>query len=376
MTVERRYDIVISGGGLAGLSLSILLARTGWKVCVLEKETYPLHKVCGEYISMESWDFLCDLGLPLEKWNLPKIHRFQLTAPNGKFLSAELPLGGFGLSRYKLDAELAVAARKAGVDLYENCKVQDITFENDIHRIKTTLGEFIAPVSCACFGKKSNLDVKWKRSFLSRGSENYVGVKYHIQTPLEPGLIALHNFPGGYCGVSAIEDNRYCFCYLTTSRNLKKNQQSIPAMEEKILKKNPVLKKLLDESLFIFDDPLTIAQISFRKKTQTEKHTIFIGDAAGMITPLCGNGMSMAFHGSKIVSPLINEFLQGKISRLEMEKKYQETWNRQFAGRLRAGRLVQRFFGSAFRSSLLIAILKPLPSLVKAIIRRTHGEQI
>jgi len=113
MTVERRYDIVISGGGLAGLSLSILLARTGWKVCVLEKETYPLHKVCGEYISMESWDFLCDLGLPLEKWNLPKIHRFQLTAPNGKFLSAELPLGGFGLSRYKLDAELAVAARKA-----------------------------------------------------------------------------------------------------------------------------------------------------------------------------------------------------------------------------------------------------------------------
>ncbi len=59
--------------------------------------------------------------------------------------------------------------------------------------------------------------------------------------------IALHNFPGGYCGISKIEDDKYCLCYLTSSENLKNNQQSIAVMEEKILKQNPELRKLLDD---------------------------------------------------------------------------------------------------------------------------------
>jgi hypothetical protein len=45
---------------------------------------------------------------------------------------------------------------------------------------------------------------------------------------------------------------------------------------------------------FINTVPYTISQISFEKKTRIEKHMLMLGDAAGMITPLCGNGMSMA----------------------------------------------------------------------------------
>src|SRR5450432_2124413 len=81
------YDVAIVGGGLAGLSLSILLARKGFHVLVLEKETYPFHKVCGEYISMESWDFMLSLGLPLLEWPLPKLHPLYLTAPNAEPLT-------------------------------------------------------------------------------------------------------------------------------------------------------------------------------------------------------------------------------------------------------------------------------------------------
>ena len=69
------YDVTITGGGLAGLALSIQLGKAGYRVAVFEKETYPFHKVCGEYISLESWNFLEDLGLPLSDWNLPIIRR-------------------------------------------------------------------------------------------------------------------------------------------------------------------------------------------------------------------------------------------------------------------------------------------------------------
>lgn len=376
MTAKRKYDIAITGGGLAGISLSILLAEKGWAVCLFEKETYPFHKVCGEYISMESWDFLIRLGLPLEKWQLPKINKLNITSPNGEMIHADLPLGGFGISRFKLDAALAEIAQTKGVDIFENTKVFDIHFEEGYHRIETSAGLFTSTVACACYGKKSNLDVKWKRQFLQRDeNRNYVGVKYHVSINLPANQISLHNFAGGYCGISKIEGDRYCLCYLTKSENLKNNNQSIHTMEEKILKRNPLLRKLLEEAVILYESPLTISQICFSKKTKVENHVLCIGDAAGMITPLCGNGMSMALHGSKIAAESISLFLDKQISRERMENSYLKNWNRLFAGRLKTGRLIQRFFGNPFWSILLIRIMKPFPFFVRSLIRQTHGEK-
>jgi len=375
MSTTGIYDLAIVGGGLAGLSLSILMARNGRRVVLFEKETYPFHKVCGEYISMESHDFLCNLGLPLDEWQLPLINKLYITSPNGEFIRANLPLGGFGISRFKLDAALANIAKDKGVTVFENTKVYDSQFKDGIHHIQTSAGLFSAPVMAACYGKKINLDVKWKRGFVQNDKgTNFIGVKYHVRANLPEQEIALHNFEGGYCGISKIEGDRYCLCYLTQSDNLKNNGQSIPLMEGNILKQNPVLRKILDEITLLFEEPVTIAQISFSKKTQLENHIICIGDAAGMITPLCGNGMSMALHASGIAAKCIEAFISGRINRKEMEKSYQKNWNHQFARRLKTGRIIQRFFGKTFWSIMLIRVLKPFPSVVRTLIRQTHGK--
>ncbi len=129
MSTTRLYDLAIVGGGLAGLSLSILMARNGHRVVLFEKETYPFHKVCGEYVSMESRNFLDKLGLPLDEWQLPQISKLYITSPNGEFIRADLPLGGFGISRFKLDAALADIAKESGVTVFENTKVYDSQFE-------------------------------------------------------------------------------------------------------------------------------------------------------------------------------------------------------------------------------------------------------
>jgi len=82
MSEIKKYDACIIGGGLAGLALSIQLAKLGYAVALFEKEKYPFHKVCGEYISMESWNFLEELGLPLSDLKLPIINKLLVTAPN------------------------------------------------------------------------------------------------------------------------------------------------------------------------------------------------------------------------------------------------------------------------------------------------------
>ena len=99
-----------------------------------------------------------------------------------------------------------------------------------------------------------------------------------------------------------------------------------------------------------------------------------IGDAAGMITPLCGNGMSMALHGSKIAFECIEKFLQGKLTRKQMEDEYAAGWKQEFSGRLRMGRTIQRLFGKALITNLFIASVKPFPFIIRKLVRSTHGK--
>ena len=99
-----------------------------------------------------------------------------------------------------------------------------------------------------------------------------------------------------------------------------------------------------------------------------------IGDAAGMITPLCGNGMSMGMHAGKIAAGLLKDFLEGKISRDEMENRYITKWNNTFSSRLRTGRMIQSMFGKPVVTNLFIRSMKPFPALVTKLIRQTHGE--
>ena len=374
---EKLYDAAVIGGGLAGLSLSIQLAKAGYNVVLFEKEKYPFHKVCGEYISLESWDFIKGLGLDLEKMNLPIIKNLIVSSPNGNSLEQPLPLGGFGISRYGLDNELYKIAKDAGVKIHEGTKVNEVNFKDDVFTISTSAFSVRSKAAAGTCGKRSNLDVKWSRDFIKKKNNrlnNYIGIKYHVETNFPADTIALHNFEDGYCGISKIEDDKYCLCYLTTAENLKANNNSIAEMEKNVLHKNPFLKDILSSVKFLPGFPVTISQISFDKKSQVENNVLMIGDAAGMITPLCGNGMSMALHGSKIAFKCIDDLLQKKISREQMEENYAAEWKHQFAHRLRMGRMIQRLFGNGSVTNLFIAVVKHFPAVIRRIIRSTHGK--
>lgn len=372
-----KTKIGIIGGGLAGLSLAILSARRGFEVHLFEKNAYPFHRVCGEYISLESYDFLEKLGLPLADWQLPVIKNLEVSSPKGTTISAKLPLGGIGISRHFLDNELVQIARNEGVTVLEKHTVTGVNFSENKFAISANQKTYEVDICVGSFGKKSNIDVAWKRPFVQNSAtrlSNYIGVKYHIKTDFPKDKIALHNFVDGYCGISAIEDDKYCLCYLTTAKNLKASGNSIEQMQEEILYKNRFLKGIFTNSDFLLPEPITISQISFEPKSLVENHVLMLGDAAGMITPLCGNGMSMALHASKIAFGWIEKFANSEVSRTELEQKYTQDWNKQFKQRLWVGRQIQAQFGSEFQTELLIKSIKPFPFLLKKLISLTHGK--
>ncbi len=377
MMEKKIYDVAVIGGGLAGLSCAIVLAKKGYSVVLFEKSAYPAHKVCGEYISMESWNFLSEeLGVPLQAMQLPAIKKLLVTSVKGKTVRATLPLGGFGISRYVLDNELKQLAEKNAVTVYENCKVENVDFSEDIFTIKTEANTCRSKTCCGSFGKRSNLDIKWNRTFLREHNSrlnNYIGVKYHVSGPFEDDEVALHNFKDGYCGLSKIEGDKFCLCYLTRASNLKKNNNSIEQMERMLLYKNPALRVIFSNAKKLYEKPLTISQISFSHKTQVQNNILMLGDAAGMITPLCGNGMSIALHTGKLAAMHVSAYLRQQCTRNEMEQNYTAAWKKNFNQRLKTGRFIQQFFGKESFTNFFIAVMKIWPAFTKKIIALTHG---
>lgn len=373
---DKITDVAILGGGLAGLTLAIQLANAGHSVILFEKEKYPFHKVCGEYVSFESYDFLERIGIPLSLMDLPIIEKLRVSAPNGTLLEQTLDLGGFGISRFYLDSKLAELAVSKGVKLYDETKALDVQFENDLFLIKTESDTYKALVVSGSFGKHSNLEKKIDKNLFNKNKNlNYIGVKYHVHIDLPENVIELHNFKDGYCGISKIEDGKFCLCYLTDSKNLKDNDNDIKKMETHVLMKNSFLKKYFETAEFIFEKPLTISQIGFHKRYAVKNHVLMVGDAAGTIAPLCGNGMSMAMHASFIAFGLIDKYLHGDLIRSNMEALYEKQWKKLFSRRIWIGRSIQQLFGAESQTNISIGILKRLPFLTGKLIKLTHGNK-
>lgn len=327
-----------------------------------------MHRVCGEYISVEAESFLNKLGVDTTASS--RIHQLLVSAPSGRTLRSPLDSGGFGMSRYELDRQLYELALKSGVSVQTNCSVESIENVSTNQIVKTADGRFFrAALAISAHGKRSSLDRYWNRTFFKKRSP-YVGVKYHIRSDFDTSTIALHNFLDGYCGFSAIENNAYCLCYLSSRENLRKHG-SIKKMEEAVLWRNPHLKKIWQESEFLWEEPLVINEISFSPKTRIENGVFQVGDSAGMIAPLCGNGMSMALHGAKLLSEFILDTKSLDSNRIFSD--YERVWKREFSTRLLVGRIIQGMFGSESMTNAMIRVLSLSPAATRGIIRLTHG---
>ena len=375
MKITTTFDVIIVGGGLAGLTSAIHLSTRKKRVLLIEKNEYPKHKVCGEYISNEVLPYLNSLGINPINEGAKQITKVHISTTKSNLIKGELPLGGFGMSRYFLDNLLVKKAHLNGVQILKDT-VDSIYFKKDSFTITTkSSGVFQSKITIGAFGKRSSLDQKMKRKFIQKKSP-YLAVKIHVKGVFPENLVALHNFKGGYCGVSKVEDNAINVCYITEYRSFKKHK-NITDFQEQVVFKNEHLRKIFKESTPVFEKPLTISQVSFQTKNPVEDHIIMCGDTAGMIHPLCGNGMGMAISSARLASVRILQFLNGEIKTREgLEKQYLRDWNKEFKIRLKTGHFIAWLFRNQTISQIAYSILKRIPSLLPKMIKFTHGKQL
>lgn len=368
-----RQNTIIVGGGLAGLTSALHLAKAGKEVLLIEKNEYPKHKVCGEYVSNEVLPYLKWLDADVSELHPAAISKAHFSTQNGDGVKCELPMGGFGISRYAFDKFLYDKAVAAGAK-FVFASVESIDFSDDVFEVLLSDGRKLqSGFVIGAYGKRSNLDKKLHRDFISHQSP-WLAVKSHYAGDFPDDTVGLHNFNGGYCGVSKVESGHINVCYLVSFESFKR-YGNVDEFEKSVICQNPELDAILANSRRVFASPLTISQINFEEKPVVENHILMTGDAAGLIHPLCGNGMAMAIHSAKIASESILGFDPEK-GRSHLEKTYQIRWKGQFNLRLRAGRLLSKALLNPAFARFLLGTVRRFPSLLPRIISFTHGKPI
>tara|TARA_Y100000588_G_C14048088_1_gene835892 strand:- start:559 stop:1053 length:495 start_codon:yes stop_codon:yes gene_type:complete len=156
-----------------------------------------------------------------------------------------------------------------------------------------------------------------------------------------------------------------------------KKYKNTDEFKEKVLLQNAYLKGFFKNAKPLFKKDLSIAQISFQEKSSIKDHILMLGDAAGLIHPLCGNGMAMAIHSGKLASEAILNNFKGKhIDRENLEDEYRANWNANFSKRLKTGRMLQTILINPILASTSQNLVKKFPYLLGKIISKTHGKPI
>lgn len=359
--------VVIIGAGLSGLSLAILLRRQQVPVTVLEKDTFPRQKVCGEYISVESEAFVRSLGV--DTAHLPHINTLHLTSNRGREAQVKLKTGGFGISRWTLDHRLAQIAIAEGTDVQFGVTVRNVE-GNTVHTVKH--GDIEASHVIGAYGKSNRLS----EIELPKNTTHYVGIKYHVKSDAPEDVIEMHVFKGGYCGFSKIEDDLYCLCYLADAAPLKSFGGDIDAFEKEHLSMNPKLKARFAQVEKVGERAAT-SQFHFSSYRGHVNNQLLVGDASGFIPPITGNGMSLAFRSAANTAPLLADVWHGKLKEQALYKIQQNYVDTYLQKRISKGVFLQNLLlkQNWLSDAVLFAGLNHLPFLGEILADTAVGEE-
>ena len=246
--------------------------------------------------------------------------------------------------------------------------------KDQFHLVTSDKLTYKAKVVVGAQGKRSSLDKSLSRDFI-KNTTDYIAVKQHYLADFPEDLVALHNFEGGYAGLSMVENGKINMCYLTSTRVFRR-YDDLNDFQARHLTRNKALADFLQSAKPVFDKPLVISQVNFDAKQNVEKHILMCGDSAGLIHPLCGNGMAMAIHSAAFCSEFVSAFLDGEISRSEMEDMYSKAWKEVFSSRLKFGRYASNIFGEGILTDMAIRLARTFPGLLRRSLRLSHGSYV
>jgi flavin-dependent dehydrogenase len=358
--------IIVAGGGLAGAAAATSLAQAGRDVTLIERETAPHDKICGDFLSTEAQSYLLNLGLNPASLGGHVITHVRL-ARGRKSITRKLPFQGLGLSRKILDEALLNHAATSGATLRRGHLIRQLSTESGIKLSVSELGDLTPQTLFLATGKHDLRGAK--RDF---APPDLVGFKmYFALSPEQTNALARHVeliiFAGGYAGLQLVEDNRANLCLLVSPARLKRAGGTWNALLDDLRKSAPHLATRLHGAAPLLAAPLTIARVPYgyiHTAQSTNPNLFRLGDQAAVIHSFTGDGMAMALHSAARAA---NFLLRGKTA-----LDYHQQLARDVAGQMKTAGLLYKFLQIPVAQPAIFGAARLFPPLLAAAARLTR----
>lgn len=335
------FDVIVVGAGPAGSSAAAVLARSGRKVLLLEKDRFPRAKVCGEFLSADAFFSLDRLGVraAIEERAPERIVRGSIHPPRGESISFHLPSPGLGISRFLFDDLLARRAAGAGAEVRFAARVISVEGKpalgfrvRAVHAQNET--ELEARAVIGAWGRWDALDRRLERGFAARRTRFFGWSRdYGGDTRSLAGEVRLYLFPGGYCGLSRVEAGLVNLAGVISEKAFRRAGIGWEDVCRHARKSNPSL----DADLSALEPGpagfLGTGPVFFTAKPPVEDGILMAGDGAGVIDPFSGEGLAAALASGILAGETVERFLRRELAAEELPRAYSGIWRRRFSRR-------------------------------------------
>ena len=363
--VERmgKADAIAVGGGLAGASFALELARNGARVVVLERSRAAALKVCGDFLSGEALELLAYLGIDTKGLGATKVGKLTL-ATGGKTATASLPFRAAGLSRLCLDEALIQLAAKAGAEVVRGVTVTSLRPEAS-GVVVATDGESYAAPSVALATGKHNLRGWPRDAGAVTGFKIEFGLSPAARTDLT-GQVQLTLFDGGYIGACLVEGDLATICWQIDTAALKRIGSDWRAQWADFARQSSVLGDLLQGARPATPRPVAVSNLPFGyiRRAPIAAGIFPIGDQIAVIPAFTGDGTSIALASGIRAAHAV---LAGE-SAAVFQNKFAAGLGRQFF----LARTVSAMFRARPLRGLSVGAVRTLPALATMLARATR----
>jgi geranylgeranyl reductase family protein len=341
--VATVYDVAIVGAGPSGSTCAYYLAGRGLRVLLLEKKAFPRDKLCGDAVCTRAQTHLERMGVLQEilaegkgKWaevgGMVSPAGIRFVANSARHTNGSLVIA---IKRIVLDEKIARSAARAGAELVENYHVVKTDFDRatgtwTVHTRTPNQPAYQAKVLVLADGASSSLarslglvkshpDAVCSRAYIKAGTSTFDadGVIFYPQQLL-PGYCALFREAG---------DELNFACYVIPGGRCV--SADLNRVHDDLLRNDPHVRQALGPNAELErmrGAPLRLGGIP----QSYSDHLLIIGDAAGHIDPLTGEGIQYAMDAAELAAQTLAEAFAAGDFRAAFLKRYQKRWHRSF----------------------------------------------
>lgn len=360
----RHAETVIVGGGPAGAATACCLAEAGADVLLLEREREPHHKVCGEFLSVETLALLRSLGIYAAALGAAPIDHLALHC-GAKELRTRLPFRAFSLSRLRLDAALLRRAEDRGAEVRRNVAVRSIKRNSSGWTLLLGNGDSIGCRHLVLATGKSGL-----RGITDDRDHSRVGLKIHLRLPEDAkralaGSVRLHFLDIGYAGLGLVEDELANLCVLLDPKRLPRQGASWTVIREFLSAAQTDLGNYLAGGVPVWERPLVVACPTRGYLSEEAELAVYrVGDRIAHIPPFTGDGLAIALVTGALAAAHIRD---GR-----SPEQYHAAARKLVASSIRVAGSLAFFIGNKAIRTALLGVAGYCPGLIGAIIHCTR----